>query len=569
MNGGRGRGLRFAVALIVTGGIILPIMLGLLQTVLPAFGYLPSIGAHAFSLDPWRQMLLQPGFATSFRLTLTAGFASTLLALLLATGFCAAVHGRVGARSAERMLAPLLAAPHAAVAIGIAFVIAPSGWIARIISPGLTGWIVPPDVATVHDSNGIALILGLLVKEVPFFLLVILAALNQIPVGAQLAAGRALGYGRGIAWIKIIMPQVYPQIRLAVYVVLAFALSVVDVAIILGPGNPPTLSVSAMRWFMSPDTDLLLPASAAAVLQTMLVVAGIACWWLAERLVIVLGRWWIRLGGRGLSSEPGLRLASLGVMLLYMFGAAGLCSLVIWSFSQSWAFPLPLPTKWSGAAWMRSRDNWESALGNTVVLGIASTSMALMLAIAWLEGEDQAGGRRPSGLLAAIYLPLLVPQVAFLFGLQIVFLKAGVNGSTAAVIWAQALFVFPYVMMALSDPWRALDRRYLRSAAALGSPPFRTLVKVKLPILLRPILAATAIGFAVSAAQYLPTLIIGEGRVVTLTTEAVALSSGANRRVVGVHAVLQTALPFVVYLAAFLLPMLVFSNRKGISEGFA
>ena len=61
-------------------------------------------------------------------------------------------------------------------------------------------------------------------------------------------------------------------------------------------------------------------------------------------------------------------------------------------------------------------------------------------------------------------------------------------------------------------------------------------------MLLRPVLAAAAVGLAVSVGQYLPTLLIGGGRVATLTTEAVALSSGGNRRIIGTYAMLQMAL---------------------------
>jgi ABC-type uncharacterized transport system YnjBCD permease subunit len=66
---------------------------------------------------------------------------------------------------------------------------------------------------------------------------------------------------------------------------------------------------------------------------------------------------------------------------------------------------------------------------------------------------------------------------------------------------------------------------------------------VKWPLLVRPILATLAVGFAVSVAQYLPTLFAGGGRFVTVTTEAVALSAGGNRRVLAVQALLQIALP--------------------------
>jgi len=87
------------------------------------------------------------------------------------------MHGRLSARASGRLLTPFLAAPHAAMAIGLAFLLSPSGWIARALAPFL-GWDRPPMWATVNDPGGVALILGLMVKEVPFLLLVILSALS-------------------------------------------------------------------------------------------------------------------------------------------------------------------------------------------------------------------------------------------------------------------------------------------------------------------------------------------------------------------------------------------------------
>jgi hypothetical protein len=48
-------------------------------------------------------------------------------------------------------------------------------------------------------------------------------------------------------------------------------------------------------------------------------------------------------------------------------------------------------------------------------------------------------------------------------------------------------------------------------------------------------------------AQYLPTLFAGGGRFATVTTEAVALSAGGNRRVLAVQALLQIALPMAAF----------------------
>jgi putative thiamine transport system permease protein len=88
--------------------------------------------------------------------------------------------------------------------------------------------------------------------------------------------------------------------------------------------------------------------------------------------------------------------------------------------------------------------------------------------------------------------------------------------------------------------------------------------RIKVPMLLRPILIAFAIGFAVSVAQYLPTLFAGGGRFVTLTTEAVALNSGGDRRVTAVFAFLQAALPLIAFALAFALPAWVFRDRRAL-----
>ena len=129
------------------------------------------------------------------------------------------------------------------------------------------------------------------------------------------------------------------------------------------------------------------------------------------------------------------------------------------------------------------------------------------------------------------------------------------DGTLSAVIAMHVLFVLPYLFLALVDPWRALDPRYARSAHALGASPRRVFARVKLPLLLPPILTAAAVGFAVSVGQYLPTLFAGAGRIATLTTDAVTLASGADRRVVGVYmAALQAALPLLAYLLAVGMP---------------
>ena len=535
---------------------LVPIGAGLLGTALPAFGWLPGVASRRWTLAPWRALWAQPGIGTAIGLTLTSGLSATVLAVLLVFGWCAQRSQRSPGRLVRGVMGPILAAPHAAMAIGVGFLLAPSGWIVRLLSPWLTGWHQPPDIATVQDPHGIALTVGLLVKEIPYLLLMSASALGQVPVQRQLDAAAALGYGRSAAWFKLVLPQIYPQLRLPIYAVLAYALSVVDMALILGPGNPPTLSVLALRWFSSPHVRMYFPAAAAALLQFGIVAASIALWRGGEVLVARLARRWIARGARHSVLEP---LAALGrgiVVVLALLGAASLLALAVWSAASGWRFPDLLPQRWSAAVWHQQAATVLWPLGTTLLVAAAASAAALLLVLGCLEQEQRSGAPGGSRSLWLLYVPLLVPQIAFLFGTQVLFTAMRLDGTLLAVIWSHLLFVLPYVFLSLADPWRALDPRYARTALALGASPGRVFLRIKLPLLLRAVLVAAVVGVAVSVDQYLPTIFAGAGRVVTLTTEAVTLASGGDRRVTGVFAVLQSALPLVGYGLAVLVPRL-------------
>jgi len=143
---------------------------------------------------------------------------------------------------------------------------------------------------------------------------------------------------------------------------------------------------------------------------------------------------------------------------------------------------------------------------------------------------------------------LLLPQIAFLFGMQILLIWLGFDGVFLALIWTHCLFVFPYVMLSLAPSWRRFDSRYLAIAATLGAGPIRRFLFIKLSMMTLPVLTAFAVGFAVSSALYLPTIFASNGRVMTLTTEAVTLAAGAGRQNLGIASLMQMVLPLLVFL---------------------
>lgn len=518
-------------------------------------------------------LLAQPGLWYSALLSLWVGAASTVGSVLLSALLLAHSH-HLGQQSQafallRRLLSPLLAMPHVAFAIGFAFLLAPSGWLLRLISPSLTGFTLPPDWHTLRDPGAIGLILLLIIKETPFVLLMAIAALDPAKLARQQWLGASLGFSAPQIWWRLLLPALWPALRLPLYAVAAYGVAVVDLAQLLGPDAPAPLAVRLWLWYQDPDLAWRGATASGALLLLAITLVLIAALRLLEwgHQRISKACW---LDGQRAAPKPlARRAASCGVALLLLINLAVLAALLLWSLTRRWPFPALWPTQWSSDYWRDLLPSLLPLLQESALLALASALLALVMAVLSLEMQ-QRGRRWPLWLIC---LPLLLPQASLLFGIRLsldtlLLKEATGNGITDGigrswVLWSHLLFVFPYVYLCLHGPYRQFDQRISQSALLLGASPWRMWWQIKAPLLARPLLFALAVGAAVSLAQYLPTLLFGAGRIVTLTTEAVAIGSGLNRRLAGLYGLLQLLLPLVIYLLALWLPTRINPALKG------
>ena len=316
-----------------------PILLGTLIAGLPAFGYFPPLGSTEFSLDAWRELFQVPGLTRSVAVSLAAGIVTPLIALALVFLYLASASESKVDRWVRRLVSPLLSFPHAAAAFGLAFLIAPSGLISRILSPGLTGWERPPDLLIVNDTWGLSLMFGLIIKEVPFLLLMSLAALPQLQSRRRIEVARTLGYRPTIAWLKVVAPSLYPLVRLPVIAVIVFASATVDVALILGPTLPPTLSVRVLSWFNDPDLNLRFLAAAGALLQLATSLLAVILWLALERLCAFLWRSWLTGGNRSAGEDIAFIVGRSAMPFVLLVIAGSLLALLGNAFAGPWRYP--------------------------------------------------------------------------------------------------------------------------------------------------------------------------------------------------------------------------------------
>ncbi|WP_316674512.1 ABC transporter permease [uncultured Tolumonas sp.] len=529
--------LMFGLTIVLVALIFMPLIPGLFWAMSPAF-----------HLSVWRTLWLDPQWKPALLATVLSAVIGTMLAFLFAISMAMQLYpGRRWLQLRQR-LPILLAIPHAAFAVGFFFLVAPSGWLSRLVAL-LSGWVMPPNWVTVQDAYGLSLALALAIKESWFLLWVLFAVLSEQEITRQMTLGQTLGYSRTQVWRAILLPQILPRMGWPLAAVLAYGLSVVDMALILGPTNPPTLAVLIWQWLTNPDEKLQAQGSAASLLLLGLLLMMVAL----IRFVWQQGLHFRRypLGERfpkQRSRVPCLHLLFFGV------GYAVIFLLLLWSLAGGWFYPAIWPETITLTSWLQADF---APFQTSLWLGFAVCFLCLPLVLFWLEWG-------PQKLNALLYLPLIVPALPLMAGQYSALLHLHLDGSAMGLIWSHLLWVLPYMLLTLVGPYRAFDRRIMTTTQALGVSRFMACLRVKWPMLLRPIMAALAIGFAVSIAQYLPTLFAGGGRFDTVTTEAVALSAGGNRRILAVQALLQILLPLMAFACAAWLPTWLFRHRKGL-----
>ncbi|MFK8029805.1 MAG: ABC transporter permease [Gammaproteobacteria bacterium] len=541
-------------------------MLALLSvSVVPTAAALAAALWFGLDANALTRVFETPGIGLSIASSLWTGCISTAIALVLAhLAVALAASGGWGQRLNSLML-PLLAMPHLAIGIGLALVLAPSGVLMRLLSPWATGFDLPPDWLLVNDPAGVSMMIGLVLKETCFLIMALIAARAQVPSERLQMQAATLGYGPLKSWFTTVIPALQRQIRLPCAAVLVFGITNVEMAIPLGPQLPPTFCVLLWRWFTDPDPAIHVQAYAGTLVLFVISIAAIAVAFALGRLVSHF---------LTVSAQSGVRRANegrvrraVGCLLAVGWSMGALCvvAIVLRAIAGTWRFPALLPASDPFVA-LQNLATLTGGVGvTTLVLASVTALTGLALVLPAAERCKQSPNwRRQIG--AYLFLPLLVPQMTFLFGLQVLLVRLNIDGTFVAVLWSHLIFVLPYLWGILAPARAAIDPRYEQVAATLGISRSATWVTVTAPLLTRAALLALALAFSVSVALYLPTLFAGAGRFATAATEAAAAASSGNLRLASSHAILLAMIPLATFAVAFTTSALLFRQRRGVPK---
>jgi putative spermidine/putrescine transport system permease protein len=196
-----------------------------------------------------------------------------------------------------------------------------------------------------------------------------------------------------------------------------------------------------------------------------------------------------------------------------------LIPLAVWSFARGWRFPALTPNQWTGAAWdyaLSPTSGVLQSLGVTLWIAICATVLSVLIGVpaGRALGISQFRGKAVVQLI--ILAPIIVPGIAVALGLQAVFIRLGLNQTITGVVLVHLIPTLPYMVLVTAGIFANLDLEAEQQARSLGASPMQTLWHVTVPAIMPGLIVGAFFAFLVSWSQYILTLVIGGGRVITL-----------------------------------------------------
>lgn len=244
-----------------------------------------------------------------------------------------------------------------------------------------------------------------------------------------------------------------------------------------------------------------------------------------------------------------------------------LIPLAIWSFARGWFFPDILPKQWSMRAWEYAFSDTAGVVDSlwlTIGISVSATILSVLVGVPAGRALGLYKFRGKEVIELLILAPTIVPGIAVALGIHTVFITIGLNNTVPGVILVHLVPTLPYMVLVMSGIFANYDPSFEAQARSLGASPLKTFWYVTLPAILPGIMVGGLFAFLVSWSQYILTLLIGGGRVVTLPLLLFNFATSGRNDITGAIGMIYI-LPGIIIL---LLTAKHLSGRSGAVGGF-
>lgn len=206
-------------------------------------------------------------------------------------------------------------------------------------------------------------------------------------------------------------------------------------------------------------------------------------------------------------------------------------TLVVWSFAFRWNFPALLPTEWGTRAWRYVADDSSrvfEGLWNSLKIGGLVTVMAIIVGLPASRALGQNEFRGKSTVEWLLLMPIIVPALVATMGIHQIFIRLGLTGTIFGVALVHLIPAIPYFVLVMASVFANYGTALEETARSLGANRINVFRYVTLPAISSGLLVASMFTFLISWGQYVTTLLIGGGSIVTLPLVLFPFLSGAN-----------------------------------------
>ena len=193
------------------------------------------------------------------------------------------------------------------------------------------------------------------------------------------------------------------------------------------------------------------------------------------------------------------RLFWLYCAAVLVFLLAPIAAVIPLSFSSGsfLSYPLPgLSLRWYAEVF--GNGPWLKALGNSLLIGVAATLLAVALGTLGALGLARRKGAAVELLKVLLLSPMIVPVILTAVGLYFFLAPLGLAGSLAGMVLAHTVVAVPFVVVPVLTALELADPNLRRAALACGATPATAFWRVTLPGIVPAVASGALFAFAAS-----------------------------------------------------------------------
>lgn len=192
---------------------------------------------------------------------------------------------------------------------------------------------------------------------------------------------------------------------------------------------------------------------------------------------------------------------------------------LIWAFSHRWLFPSIIPSEWSSRAWEYIANPNTKVLSSTInslVIAVSVTVISILVGVPAGKALGMYSFKGKNLVELIILSPSIIPGLAVTMGMQVIFIRLGLSDTLPGVIIVHLIPTIPYMTISMSGVFANYDPEFEEQARSLGAGTMKTFFLITVPAIFPGIVTGSMFAFLISWGQYILTVIIGGGRVITL-----------------------------------------------------